>query len=408
MLSKTKSRLNSPAISSQTRKSPQKSPKKSPKKSSKKSPKISNTNISTNNFLEPLIFSSPLKNYILHKNMTFTPQEYITISDILYTSDVGKNYRLISSNLLKSASKVAERIILYMNFKSHNILEDDKRKKLYDIIKLYNPNIICLSEALLPNSIYNNKNPDSNIAKIVDINSIIDDTISQPYKASKKFAEKKINVNKGVISIKNKWKSFFIEQGYNYIIFANPTQCPWGENWGNCIITKDKPLEAYVLQMDSYGKEIFDAPESRSMVAIKINEKTPEYICSTQLNDRDDKLNKNVRLNQAKEIIEFIKKMKWENITLVGDLNSINKKSYTTLELKILQLLNINQNPIPTATIDLFNKSNIAGKLPINTGQKYECIYQKCVTHAYSTKYKNTLMIFTDATDFDHQPLFIW
>ena len=32
----------------------------------------------------------------------------------------------------------------------------------------------------------------------------------------------------------------------------------------------------------------------------------------------------------------------------------------------------------------------------------------KCVTHVYSTKYKNNVMILTDATDPDHQPIFIW
>ena len=361
-----------------------------------------------NNLIKPLIFTNPLKNFILNKHLTFTPQEYITISETLYESPNGKTYRVLSNNILKNHSKDAENLILYMNFKSHNILDDIKRAKLYNIIELYNPTVICLSEALLPNKLYNNKKPKSNSARIVSINSIKDDTITQPYKASKLFAEKKIHDNNGPKSIKNKWKSFFLKQGYNYIVFANPAECPWGENWGNCIITKNKPLDAQVLQMGSYGKEIFGAPESRNMIIIKINEKNPEYICTTQLNDRDDIANKNTRLKQAKEIITFLKKIKSKNITLVGDLNSVNKKSYTESELYILKLLNLNQNPIPVATINLFNRSNIFGKYPINTHQKYECIYQKCVTQVYSTKYKNNIMIFTDATDFDHQPIFIW
>jgi hypothetical protein len=361
-----------------------------------------------NNLIKPLIFNNPLKNFITNHKQTFTPQEYITISETLYESQNGKTYRLLSSNILKNNSKDAENLILYMNFKSHNILDDSKREKLFNIIDIYNPNVICLSEALLPNKIYNNKNPKTNTAKIVSISSIKDDTITQPFKASKLFTEKKMKDNNGTKNIKNKWKSFFLKHGYNYIVFANPTECPWGENWGNCIITKDKPLDAQVLQMGSYGKEIFGAPESRSLIMIKINEQNPEYICSTQLNDRDDISNKNTRLNQAKEIITFLKKIKSKNITLVGDLNSANKASYTESEFKILKLLNLNQNPIPTATINLFNKSNLFGKLPINTYQKTESIYQKCVTHVYSNKYKNCIMIFTDATEFDHQPLFVW
>ena len=76
--------------------------------------------------------------------------------------------------------------------------------------------------------------------------------------------------------------------------------------------------------------------------------------------------------------------------------------------MKILCLLNFNKQPVPTDTVDILNKSNLIGNKPINTGQKYESLFQKCVTHAYSTKYKKTIMVFTDATDFDHQPLFIW
>ena len=101
----------------------------------------------------------------------------------------------------------------------------------------------------------------------------------------KKFTEKKLKENNGILSIQNIWKSFFIENGYNYIVFGNPTECPWGSNWGNCIITKDKPLEAYILQMKSYGKEVFDAAESRNMILIKIDKIIPEYICTTHLDN---------------------------------------------------------------------------------------------------------------------------
>ena len=95
-------------------------------------------------------------------------------------------------------------------------------------------------------------------------------------------------------------------------------------------------------------------------------------------------------------------------ITLMGDFNAINRDSYTKEELQILRELNINKNELPFDSIDMINKSNILGKKPINTEQKYESLFQKCVTHVYSSKYKNNVMILTDATDMDHQPLFIW
>ena len=201
---------------------------------------------------------------------------------------------MLTHNIIKTQSKNSKNLILYMNFKSHNILEDKGRSKLYSIIKSYNPNIICLSEALLPISINNNKKSfGTHKAVIVDINDINDDTIVQPYKAADKFSEKKLKDYNGIKSVKDKWTSFFLKRGYKYIVFSNPYECPWGENWGNCIITKEKPLDAYVLQMNSYGKTAFEKPESRSAVAVKINN---EFICSTHLDNSLDKC----RIKQSK------------------------------------------------------------------------------------------------------------
>ena len=348
--------------------------------------------------LLPLIFKSQLKASILHKDKTLSPPDYLELCKKLYSSANGRKFRQQSHKLLHGI----EGMILYMNFKSHSILDPDKRGKLYSIIESYKPDYICLSEALLPVSIANNKNnKETTHATIVEIASIKDDTILQPYKACKKFTDKKIEDNKGVKSVTGVWRDFFIKHGYNYIVFANPSECPWGENWGNCIITKMKPDEALVLQMGSYGKLSFDAPESRSMVCVKMGN---EYICSTHLDNSSEK----ARTEQARESVCFIKDKKMRDVTLVGDINAINPKSYSAMELKILRLLNIDKKPLPHDAIEIFNKSTVLGGLPINTGQKYESLYQKCVTHAYSTKYKKTTMIFTDATDFDHQPLFVW
>ena len=352
-----------------------------------------------NNLIKPLVFMDPIKKSILKSNKLLTHKEYLRLCRKLFNSRDGRKYRMLTHNIIKTQSKNSKNLILYMNFKSHNILEDKGRSKLYSIIKSYNPNIICLSEALLPISINNNKKSfGTHKAVIVDINNINDDTILQPYKAADKFSDKKLRDYNGIKSVKDKWSSFLLKRGYKYIVFSNPYECPWGENWGNCIITKEKPLDAYVLQMGSYGKIAFEKPESRSAVAIKINN---EFICSTHLDNSLDKC----RIKQSKELIKFIKKLK--NVTLLGDLNSLNSKSYTKEELKILQLLNINSKKVPTDAVELINKSGIFVK-PLNTGQKYESLFQKCVTHVYSKIYKNSVMIFTDATGFDHQPIFVF
>ena len=153
--------------------------------------------------------------------------------------------------------------------------------------------------------------------------------------------------------------------------------------------------------MGSYGKKSFDAPESRCLVSIELDN---ECFCTTHLENHIE----GSRIKQANEIVKFIKKMNMKHHTLIGDLNAVNEASYTKPELKILKELNFGKKDVPTDVIDIFNKSGLIGKNPVNTGQKYESLFQKCVSHAYSTKYKNSCMIFTDVTDFDHQPIVIW
>ena len=373
--------------------------------SNKKSKKLLNTNknIIKSPELKPYIFNTMFRNYILNNNNINIKLNYNELGNIFYNSPTSKYYQQLSNSLVKNNTKNDKNLILYMNFKSHNILDESNRTKLYNIITDNNPNIICLSEALLPISIENNKEKNSNNIKLTNINDIKNDTIIIAYEGAPKFKQKKKETT-GILKVTKIWKKFFIENGYNYILFANPTECPWGSNWGNCIITKTKPDKYDVLQMGSYGKTAFDVPESRNMIVVKIGK---EYICTTHL----DNNNTNSRINQTKEIIKYIKNLNLKNnekITLTGDLNSINIDSYSLEELKILKALNINKQDLEFDSVDMINKSNLLGKRPINTGQKYESLFQKCVSHVYSTKYKNNIMLLTDATDLDHQPVVIW
>ena len=354
--------------------------------------------------LEPFIFKEMYSNYILDNTNINIKLDYNELAKIFYESEEVKYYNSLSQSLILDNVDYEKNLILYMNFKAHNILIKNNRDKMYNLIKKFKPNILCLSEALMPININNNKTRLNKNIKLVNINSLKDDTIISPYKSSKEFEKKKLKQNGKLLTDSKIWKTFFIENGFKYILFANPTECPWGENWGNCIILKNKPDLVDVLQMKSYGKTAFGVEESRNMVICKINN---EYICTTHLDNNNSKS----RINQTKEIIKYIKNLKLkrnEYITLVGDLNAINKKTYTIRELKILELFNLNKLKIPTDSVDLLNNSKLLNNKPINTGQKYESLYQKCVTHAYSTRYKNNVMVITDATDLDHQPLFIW
>jgi hypothetical protein len=126
------------------------------------------------------------------------------------------------------------------------------------------------------------------------------------------------------------------------------------------------------------------------------------HILCTHLDDSDS----DVRIKQTEQIIEYMKKLPKEKITLVGDLNAINSSSYTEQELMLLNKLSIN-GPLPTDAVDKFNEFFEPQVTLINKGQKYESAFQKCVSHGYSNTYTHSLLIFTDATTFDHQPLLL-
>lgn len=345
------------------------------------------------------------KKYILEHTDKQLQLNFNELGKIFYNSPMAKYYNSLSSSLIKNNRDHTKNLILYMNYKSDNIFIKENRNKMYSIIAEYKPNIICLSEALVPINIENNKKRGhkSVITVITEIENLKDDSIVTPFKAVPEYQEWKLKKHK-LRKQKNIWKKFFSENGYRYIVFANPTECPWGENWGNCIITKERPDSVDVLQMKPYGKSMFGSLDSRNMIVIKKNN---EYICTTHL-DNNRIMS---RVGQTKEIINYIKKLKLkkqETITLTGDFNSINRETYSPEELKILKEINLDKEKLPFDSIDLFNKSKLMGKRPINTGQKYESLYQICVSHVYSTKYKNNVMVLTDATGLDHQPLFVW
>ena len=76
----------------------------------------------------------PIKKSILKSNKLLTHKEYLRLCRKLFNSHDGRKYRMLTHNIIKTQSKNSKNLILYMNFKSHNILEDKGRSKLYSII----------------------------------------------------------------------------------------------------------------------------------------------------------------------------------------------------------------------------------------------------------------------------------
>jgi hypothetical protein len=362
----------------------------------------------------------------------------------LFEMNEGKKYKI--ENIDPRLDKDSMRL-LFMNFKSHNIFSTKNRTSLFEIIEKTEPEYICFTEALVPNAIAlkvqeeNNKHGygtyDAIIHTLSDYSA--KDTVTQPNNAYEKFKknkqdghrrEKEKQTELGIgIDIDNsfnktltgQWIKNFIKMGYLYIIFGNPINCPYGINWGNCIITKQEPTSAKILQMQhkkTYNDDdSFQAnkgeTESRCMIHIVMTKEGKEGIEHNILCTHLEDTQSDIRINQTSEIQEYIRLNGLDSSsdkikTLVGDLNAIYKGSYNATELQLLNKLNgLNGGgDIPSDAVDTLN-TLLGEALLINKGQQYESLFQKCVSHAYSNFYKKSLMIFTDATEFDHQPLLL-
>ena len=410
--------------------------------------------------LMPLIFTM-MYQYMKNKNKKLTDLTYLDIDDFLVDNNlkpiIKSKYIELCSTLFKDSpyykiERIHDRIypieckitdetknrLLFINFKSFEILNKDHREKFFKIITETSPDYICLTEALVPTCFTIPITP----AKHFKLNNYLEqDIVEHPMKDSNTlfattkrkgymnevnthtFTQKNDDAVKidelGNVTLKNVWIKFFVDNGYNFLSFGNPTHCPYGDNWGNCIISKKEPKHSDRLQMTPIKTHLDNTPlvkaklvsardeESRCMVRITIDEYGEEHhILCTHLDDNDSE----VRTNQTKEIIGYIEKLQGK-ITLVGDLNAMNRSSYTDSEWMLLTKLSIT-GPLPTDAVVEFNKffdeKDVSPRVTlINKGQKYESVFQKCVSHGYSNIYTHSLLIFTDATTFDHQPILL-
>ena len=332
----------------------------------------------------------------------FTLSQYYDMCKKLFESQKGRAYIGRVDRLLLQQPFLP---LMYMNFKSHNILSETARDKMFGLIARYQPSTMCLSEALVPIALAHKAHRRNKTVPIRRLDTLNDDVIVQPYRASHEFTEKKMTQYGGKAKrASNVWLSFFKALGYEYVVFASPADCPFGANWGNCVVTKRKPEWAHAIHLPSYGKLSMGAKESRCAIIVKFEGSTLVTVHLDNLND-----DRRIRARQAKKLVKTLQRLE-RNITLCGDLNALYKESYSDDEWNVLGLLaHPSGARLPVDAVALLNKSRIFNNAqPLNAGQKYECLAQTCVTHVYSNTFHNTAMQFTDATDFDHQPIFVW
>ena len=131
-----------------------------------------------------------------------------------------------------------------------------------------------------------------------------------------------------------------------------PAECPWGENWGNLVLLREKPQSAEVVQLPgATGKRFFfgsAANENRCMVHVVLADGTV-FAC-THLEDRDA----NLRQTQAEQItarLQEDREKSEQRTVFVGDLNEIHKPAYSEHELRVLRTFNYSGFPLPTASL---------------------------------------------------------
>lgn len=382
----------------------------------------------------------------INKLKGMSKEQYIEMCSKLFENSPYYKIERIHDRIYPIECKITDETkknrLLFINFKSFEILNKDHREKFFEIITKTSPDYICLTEALVPNCFARRDKEGKTYIHYNLEDYLGEDIVGHPMKKSdtlfaktkrkgymnevnKRFFTQEGDGNttidkKGNVTLNNTWIQFFVDNGYQYLSFGNPIECPYGDNWGNCIISKKQPKHSHILQMTPIKTHEDDTPlvkaklvsardiESRCMVHITIDEYDEQHhILCTHLDDN----NSTVRTEQTKEIIVYIKQLPEGKITLVGDLNAINESSYTKEEWMLLTNLNRGVR-LPTDAVEQFNtffkEKDVSPKVKlINEGQKYESAFQKCVSHGYSNIYTHSLLIFTDATSFDHQPILL-
>mmetsp|Transcript_29204 Transcript_29204/g.92268 ORF Transcript_29204/g.92268 Transcript_29204/m.92268 type:complete len:290 (-) Transcript_29204:16-885(-) len=177
------------------------------------------------------------------------------------------------------------------------------------------------------------------------------------------------------------WLDLFQGLGFTHAVFGNPSACPWGGNWGNLVLLKERPASATVLQLPgAQDKRFFfgsSADENRTLVEVELQDGTVFF--ATHLEDRDASL----RRAQVKRIAERVNVVKAsaETVILVGDLNEVYLPAYSEHERRVLETFNYNAAPLPHEALQYLTDSAFDGAAPATRGLKHESVFNKNVCH---------------------------
>jgi len=235
---------------------------------------------------------------------------------------------------------------------------------------------------------------------VVELASMRSGTVMQPWGQSPNhqgFAEFKRKKNRdvsaddpaaaqidketGVQSDGSFWLQLFRGLGFTHAVFGNPRECPWGGNWGNLVLLKERPVSAAVHQLQAARDKTFffgsKADENRTLVEVRLRDGTAFF--STHLEDRDADL----RRAQVEQITESVNaaKTRATNVILVGDLNEVYLPAYTPHEKDVLETFNYDSAPLPHEALQHLLDHAFDGAAPATSHLKHESIFNKNVCH---------------------------
>eukprot|EP00937_MAST-01D_sp_MAST-1D-sp2_P004139 g4139.t1 len=333
------------------------------------------------------------------------PYNYKQLCQDLF-DEVGAQYQQAVASALTAADG---KRLMYMNFKSHNILVDEKAVEMFRIVELTGADTVCLSEALVPSDIAERH------GELIELRGDAASHIVQPYDGEKQniFANFKGKKEGDYADAGGKkasefaWEASFYQLGYRFMIFGNPATCPWGANWGNLMVMKSRPSRFEVAELPpASGKRGFGGAydESRCAIGAEID---GAFVFTTHL----ENASKEARCAQARAVGAFMASFAGDggSRTLVGDINSLHTASYSASQLQTMAgawyppISGVDE--LPREACDILSAA--CGGPPINAGQTYESLYQKCVSHGWSSHFDSAFVYFTPVTDFDHQPLIL-
>ena len=210
---------------------------------------------------------------------------------------------------------------------------------------------------------------------------------------------------------RDKEPGMLAQLGYTNILFANPV-CPFGDNWGNVVRWKDSvPVEeSGTIELPATESKIFRGfrtREGRVAVWIKLAGSStgakPLYVVTTHLENENSAAGRALRIQQATVLSAKVSEFRdaGGDVLLVGDVNNIDRSSYSPAELEQMAALWYppvgGVEGIPSAAFELLKEV-----LPhvASSGIKLTSLFLKAPDAAMASFHGTTCVpVYSDTTD---------